>query len=207
MFERLLPPEISCHAVRDDPAEPALFPEEAALIDGAVDRRREFAAGRWCAHHAIAGLGLSPGPVLRGPKREPLWPSGLVGSITHCRGLRAAAVAFREHVQGIGIDAEPDGPMPAGVGRRVLCDEERSWLARAPAGVNWERLIFSAKESVYKAWFPLTGRWLGFDEAIVTFDLLGSFEAQVLTQAPPALRVFRGRFAIADGLVLTAVAV
>jgi 4'-phosphopantetheinyl transferase EntD len=95
MIERLLPQVVSCRTARDDEAGARLFPEEAMQLDGAVDSRlREFATGRSCARQALAGLGLAPAPILRGAKREPLWPAGIVGSITHCRGYRAAAVAF-----------------------------------------------------------------------------------------------------------------
>jgi len=209
MIERLLPPAVSCEFVRDDIARAELFPEEAALMAGATEARmREFATARNCARSALARLGIAAMPILRGAKHEPLWPPGIVGSITHCHGYRAAAVAFTETVTAIGIDAEPNGPLPAGVGRRVLHDEEREWLARAPAGVHWDRVIFCAKESVYKAWFPLTERWLGFDDAIVLIDPeAGVFRAQLLVDRRAPLREFSGRFLVEDGLVLTGIAV
>ena len=207
MIERLLPPVVSCEAARQDIPAAALFPEEAALLRGATEaRRREFATARHCARTALARLGIAAAPILRGAKHEPLWPDGIVGSITHCRGYRAAAVASSESILAIGIDAEPDGPLPEGVERRVLRDEERRWLADAPAGVAWDRVIFSAKESIYKAWFPLVGRWLGFDDAIVSIDPgTGRFHAKLLVDCPPPLREFAGRFLVEEGLVLTAI--
>lgn len=208
MIERLLPSAVSCEAVRQDDLRASLFPEEAALLKGAGDaRRREFATARGCARAALERLGIASSPILRGARHEPLWPDGVVGSITHCRGYRAAAVASSKDIMTIGIDAEPAGPLPAGVERRVLGGDERLWLASAPAGVPWDRVIFSAKESVYKAWFPLTGRWLGFDDAVVTIDPeAGSFQATLLVDCLAPLRRLDGRFLVEDGLVLTAIA-
>ncbi|HXP06113.1 MAG TPA: 4'-phosphopantetheinyl transferase superfamily protein [Stellaceae bacterium] len=208
MIERLLPPAVSCEAARHDGLTTSLFPEEAALLQGATEaRRREFATARSCARVALARLGVAAAPILRGSKHEPLWPDGVVGSITHCRGYRAAAVAFSESILTLGIDAEPDGPLPGGVERRVLCDAERQWLTAAPQGVPWDRVIFSAKESIYKAWFPLTGRWLGFDDAVVSIDpAAGVFHARLLVDCLPPFREFTGRFLVEDGLVLTAIA-
>jgi 4'-phosphopantetheinyl transferase EntD len=208
MIERLLPPEAACAALRDDDLAGRLLPEEAALLGRAVEERhREFSAGRHCARQALGRLGIAPTPILRGPKREPLWPAGIVGSITHCRGYRAAAVAHTADLLTIGIDAEPHAAMPAEVAGYVLGEVERAWLKRAPAGIHWDRLIFSAKESVYKAWFPLTGKWLGFDDAIVSINPdARTFEAELLAPRH-GLTGFSGRFLVEDGLVLTAIAV
>ena len=83
-------------------------------------------------------------------------------------------------------------------------------LARAFPSTHWGRLLFSAKESIYKAWYPLTGRWLGFEDARLTIDPAGTFAAKLLidgarTDGGPPLRVLRGRFLVAHGLIATAV--
>jgi 4'-phosphopantetheinyl transferase EntD len=210
MIETLVPPEVSAVDRRGDNEEAAPFPEEHDLVEGAVAARRgEFATARACARLALQRIGVPPGPILRGPKHEPLWPSGVVGSITHCAGYRAAAVARADHVLTIGIDAEPHAAIEARVAARVMDAGERAWIAVAPAGIHWDRLIFSAKESVYKAWFPLTRRWLGFDEAHVEIDPeAGVFEARLLIEPPAGVpAVFRGRYLAANGLVITAIAV
>ncbi|MFE1441956.1 4'-phosphopantetheinyl transferase [Streptomyces sp. NPDC058739] len=181
-----------------------LFPEERALITRALPKRRaEFTSGRGCAHRALTGLGLAPVPVLRGPKREPLWPAGVTGSLTHCHGYRAAAVARQSDYASIGIDAEEDKPLPEGVVDRIALPAERAQLTR-PGGPHWDTLLFSAKESVYKAWFPLTGRWLGFEDAYLTLHPGGTFEARLLVAGP--LRVFHGNWVARDGLLITAIA-
>jgi 4'-phosphopantetheinyl transferase EntD len=195
-------------------AEPdALLPAESAALGEVRDRRRrDFAAGRHCARRALARVGVPPQPILSGPDREPRWPDGLVGSITHCDGYAAAAVARRADVAALGIDAEPHDALPDGVLRLVAGEAERSWIASADAGTCWDRVLFSAKESVFKAWFPLAGRWLGFRDAVVSFTpRSGRFRAELV--APPAevgigsLTGFDGRFMVRDGLVLTAVVV
>lgn len=215
MIETLLPTAaVAVEALVDDP-DATLFPEEEQQVAKAVEkRRREFTTARVCARRALAALGYPPAPILAGPKREPLWPAGVVGSITHCAGYRAAAVARREQVPTIGIDAEPHGALPAGVLDQVALPDERASLAvlltRHPE-THWDRLLFSAKESVYKAWFPLAGRWLGFDDAAITFDpAAGTFAVRLLVTGPdlPAGRLvgFDGRWLVANGLALTAVA-
>ena len=213
MIETLLPVEAAAAAVWGDDPRAVLFPEEAAQIHGAVESRlREFATGRACARMALRKLRLPPAPILRGPRREPVWPAGVVGSITHCSGYRAAAAAMRTDVVTIGIDAETHEPLPPGIQEQVAVAQEHDWLATAPDGVHWDRVLFSAKESVFKAWFPLTGTWLGFKDAIVTFQPTeGTFHAHLLVPLPVRSRLdlvaFSGRFLVREGLILTAIAV
>jgi enterobactin synthetase component D / holo-[acyl-carrier protein] synthase len=210
MIERLLPPQISAVAMREDDPHAELFPEGLALVSqAAAARRAEFATARHCARLAMRRLAVLDAPILRGPKREPLWPAGIVGSITHCAGYRAAAVALAVDFLAIGIDAEPHATLPEGVEARVTVAAEQNWMARAPTGVHWGRLIFSAKESVYKAWFPLAQCWLGFDEASITIDpAAGAFQARLLIDPPAGVPTeFCGRYLIEDGLVLTTIAV
>lgn len=209
MIETLLPPEV-CAVERRDDDHTAPLPEEEALIDGAVAARRaEFATARACARLALRRLGAPVGAILRGPKREPLWPPGIVGSITHCTGYRAAAVARADQVLTIGIDAEPHAPVEARVAARVLDAEERAWIAGAPAAIHWDRVFFSAKESVYKAWFPLACRFLDFDGATVRIDVVeGAFQARLLVSPPADMPAeLSGRFLVSDGLIVTAIAV
>ena len=201
------------------PPEGVLFPQEQQLVAQAVDKRvRDFTAGRTCARHALSMLGLSPRALLCGSAREPLWPDGVIGSLTHCEGYWAAAVAPRIRLRGLGIDAEPHERLPGGVAGQVLSSLERRRIGALPEGVCWDRLLFSAKESVYKAWYPQTGRWLGFEDAVVEprphqadDPTTGGFVARLLV--PPAQyagclpSVFSGRYAVRRGLVLTVVAV
>ncbi|TDC09296.1 4'-phosphopantetheinyl transferase superfamily protein [Streptomyces sp. 8K308] len=200
-----------------DPAQPPeLFPEEEKAVAAAVaKRRREFATVRHCARTALAALGGPRVPLLPGERGAPGWPAGFVGSMTHCDGYRAAAVARADRIASVGIDAEPDEPLrDPGVLDLISLPEERPMLARLAAGrpeVCWERLLFGAKESVYKVWYPLTGRWLDFEEARIDIDLdSGTFTARLLVPGPVVDGVrhdaFTGRWAAARGLLVTAIA-
>ncbi|MBZ6475557.1 4'-phosphopantetheinyl transferase family protein [Streptomyces griseocarneus] len=220
MIGALLPAAVESVESFHDPVDlPALFPEEEALLAKAVDkRRREFTTVRACARTALGRLGHAPSPILPGQRGAPRWPTGVIGSMTHCEGYRAAAVAHARDVMTIGLDAEPHEPLPnAGVRALVTRPEEREQLARLAArqpGVCWDRLVFSAKESVYKAWFPLTGLWLDFEDAVVEVDPgAETFTARLLDPAPllaatgNRLAGFSGRWRVRDGLIVTAIAV
>jgi 4'-phosphopantetheinyl transferase EntD len=207
----LLPPPVAVIESFGELPGAALLPEEEPLVADAVQRRRaEFTTGRACARRALAMIGQPAVPLLSGPAREPLWPAGVVGSLTHCAGYCAAAVARRADLVTVGIDAEPAGPLPGGVLERVASAAERDALARLPAGACWDRLLFSAKESVYKAWYPLAGRWLGFSDAEVVIDPAGTFAARLLVPGPELagrpLTGFQGRWAVRAQLLATVVA-
>jgi 4'-phosphopantetheinyl transferase EntD len=216
MIEQILPAGVAYAEAFADSPDAMLFPEEEAVIARAVDkRRREFATARVCARSALAALGVAPAPILPGERGAPRWPSGIIGSITHCRGYRAAAVARACDVLTIGLDAEPDKALPDGVLGVVSMPGERArlrCLATAAAGICWDRLLFSAKESVYKAWFPLTRRRLGFEDADITINPAdGTFEARLpvaaFTIGGSSLAAFTGRWLACDGLILTTIAV
>ena len=207
MIADILPPAVAAAESIGPTPQPGpgsgLFPAEQALVRTAGPRRRaEFTAGRACARTALAGLGLPAAPVLAGPAGEPRWPGGVTGSITHCAGYRACAVARIADVAALGIDAEPDAGLAAGLIGSVADRAERAWIARqASAGstVNWDRLLFSAKEAVGKLWYPLTGHWLGFGQIAVFPDPAGTFDARVYGSR------LSGRWLARDGLILTAV--
>jgi enterobactin synthetase component D / holo-[acyl-carrier protein] synthase len=214
MIEELLPPPVVAVETFVDPPDAMLFPAEEALIARAVEkRRREFTSARLCARAALARIGVPPAPILPGERGAPTWPEGVVGSMTHCAGYRAAAVALAAEVATIGLDAEPNEPLPEGVLNTVANPGERAALADLPAGagVSWDRLLFSVKESVYKAWFPLCRTWLDFTEAEVTIEPSGAFTARLLVPGPVVAGVkltgFTGRWLARDGLLVTAIAV
>lgn len=223
MIEELLPATVVTVETDGlaDPGPAALYPEEAALMARAVaKRRREFAAVRVCARRAMEKLGVPPQPVLPGDRGAPRWPQGLTGSMTHCQGYCAAALTRTTDLASLGIDAEPDLPLPEGVLSVVALPAEAERLRRLAGerpGVRWDRLLFSAKESVYKAWFPLTGRWLDFSEADIEIRpdpagrRLGTFRAALLVPGPRVgdrrLTHFDGRWTVRQGLLATAVTV
>jgi 4'-phosphopantetheinyl transferase EntD len=212
----ILPPGVAAEEAFGDLPDTLLFPEEEEVIAKAVDkRRREFTTARACARAALAKLGLPAVPIVPGPRGAPQWPAGVVGSITHCDGYRACAVARDSDIVTIGLDAEPHDRLPDGVLDAVSLAPERARLAELTAvmpGVCWDRMLFCVKESVYKAWFPLTGRWLGFEEARVDFDPAAkSFTARLLVPGPVVngrhLDRFTGCWLVSGGLIVTAIVI
>jgi 4'-phosphopantetheinyl transferase EntD len=208
---RILPAGVAAAEIRGDEPDMWLHPAEEELVAGAVvSRVRTFTAARTCARRALAELGCPPVPILRGPHNEPLWPPGFVGSVTHCDGYRAAVAARAGTVTALGIDAEPHRPLKPGLVPMIATPAERDHLGRLPTGVHWDRLLFCVKESVYKAWFPLTGRWLDFPEAVVTIDPgTSTFAARILVPgnrfAGADVIGFEGGYVVSGSLVITAV--
>ena len=232
MMAELLPESVvTVEAFGDTwPEGATLYPEEEALVARAVEkRRREFTTVRVCARAAMEKLGVAPEPILRGAFGAPRWPAGLIGSMTHCQGYGAAALARAGDLASIGIDAEQHERLPEeGLAAVVLATEvERlAGLAAAHPSVHWERVLFSAKESVYKAWFPLTGQWLDFSEADIEIFTdpasgarpgagdevrSGHFRAELLVPGPlvggAQVGSFDGRWAVRGSLLATVVTV
>jgi len=188
---------------------PALMPEERSFLARAVPARvLEFTTGRSCARAALARLGCPPVAIAVGDEREPLWPPGFIGSITHCKGHCAAAVARRDPrtahaIASLGLDAEPALPLPEDVARMVCSDDEREWIEQhRQDGLPWNRLVFSAKESVFKCIFPIARRFLDFHDTELTFVGEGSFQISV-PSLPEATTHVRGCHAFREGFILT----
>lgn len=195
---RLLPPGTGIGAAR--PADPALLhPEERAAIARAVPaRQREFAGGRLAARLALARLGLPEAPIAMGADRAPIWPDGLHGSITHAAGLCLAAVSADPALAGLGIDLEPDEALPPDLIPEILLPEERDLPAR---------LVFSAKEAVFKALYPIVGHVFGFDAVRLRLDAR-SFTAETCQPLGPIPigTCLTGGYWRGEGLILTALA-
>jgi len=211
LLGELLPDEVTSDEAFCDLPGAWLFPDEQAAVARSVDRRRrEFASVRSCARRSLIQLGLPPTAIVPGDRGSPQWPPGVVGSMTHCAGYRGAALAHSRDVTAIGIDAEPHDRLPDGVLDLIALPDELTWVTALRAkmpDVNWGRLLFCAKESVYKAWFPLTHQWLGFEDVRISVDAASkTFRGQLLVAGPilggRALSMLTGRWLVRHELVL-----
>ena len=219
MAERLLPVlfDGSIATEEVDPFSAALSelrPEEGLGFAGAPERFLEFRAGRHCARRALERLGVVAAPVRRAPDRSPIWPPGVVGSITHTRrtgfGFCGAAVARDSRWRSIGLDAEIDDALDERLFERVLTEVERSRIDRFPAALHGRiaKIVFSAKESVYKCQHPISGEFLGFlDVEVELAEGARRFQATLRRPAGPFATgfVFEGRYSSGGGVVATAV--
>jgi 4'-phosphopantetheinyl transferase EntD len=183
-----------------DAGQPVLLaPEEEALVaKAAPKRRREFALGRACARAALAALGHHDVVIGRRVNGAPLWPSGVVGSITHTCGYAAALVADAGGFSGIGLDAERLGGVTQSLWPRLFDADERGYLEGLDEGdcKLAATLFFCAKEACYKAWAIETA--LSFREIHVT-------RTQDGFSATRSDQTLVGRFAVQDDLLVAAV--
>ncbi|APG48199.1 4'-phosphopantetheinyl transferase family protein [Phaeobacter porticola] len=194
---------------------PAPFMEEAACLSpNAVEkRRREFAAGRAAAHHAMETLGLSACAIPVGPKRAPVWPTGVVGSISHCHSIAVAVVAHPQDMHGLGVDVEEDVPLSENLIPQICRPAERDWLSRQDNPGQLAKVIFSAKEAAYKCQYRLSECFFGFDGMELDMELAqtpertsGRFSARFTADQLPFCRgdTIEGCFVIGEGLIATA---
>ena len=211
MIEALFPDGVVTVEAAGAPLADDLRPEEARGLGRAVEkRRREFAAGRACARRALARLEIADAVLPVGPDRLPLWPAGIVGSITHCADYCAVAVARRGAIAGLGLDAEVGDELEPELVPLVCLPSEIEAL-RALDGLTpgaGAKLVFSAKESAYKCFFPLVQRFLEFHDVEIELSpesrFAGRFTARVLSGPTPVPR-FHGRFLRAGARVYTGV--
>jgi 4'-phosphopantetheinyl transferase EntD len=187
-----------------------LRPEEAAHLARAAPRRAgEFAAGRACARAALAQLQIEDFPLQVGPDREPLWPPGVSGSITHTEGYCGVVVAPKRLLLSLGIDAELRGAVRPALWRQICTADEQHWLQSLPEleAREMATLIFSAKEAFFKCQFYPTRQWVNFSDVSVSVET-GGFEIRphrklkLESLTPPP---WSGRFAAEQNLIVTGI--
>ncbi|WP_083754821.1 4'-phosphopantetheinyl transferase family protein [Bradyrhizobium murdochi] len=165
---------------------PLPFPAEDDMLGNvSLRRRREFAWGRHHAHEALRKLGFAPVPILSRVDRAPLWPSGVVGSISHSSSDCGAVVGISKNVLALGLDIEDQEPLEADLLPFVCtCEEiERKEWSSSRFG---PKLLFAIKEAVYKSYAPATGEFLDFqDVSVRTNDQCGVFEAEIVNPEKP----------------------
>lgn len=191
-----------------DPTDFEIFSEEERLLPATTSplKAAEYRLGRRAAHLALQAIGHEPQPILRGTRREPLWPAGVTGSITHSGEHALAAVANLSDVGGIGIDLESRDRFFPELGTEIAVAAELAALGRMEGRAREDATIelFSAKESIYKAHYPRIGRYFGFEAARIEFGdhLVGYFTEELDPLYPVGRPMEIGR-KWADDSVLT----
>ena len=166
----LFPPQCALAVQRYDSPEIPLPPPNDPALDRAVEKRqREFSAGRAAAATALSRLDVLNAVIAIGENRNPLWPLGVVGSITHTAGLAVAVVARQKEISSLGLDLELTEAVKEELWASLFNQTEIAWLSAIPRGqqARWATVIFCAKESFYKLQYPLSGQWVDFHEADV----------------------------------------
>jgi len=184
-----------------------LSPEERTYLESvSQNRKREFIAGRFCASEAMKSANIPPEHIRIGEKGEPIWPHNIVGSITHSHGYAAAAVAKKSEVLSLGLDAETNEPLSSKVLQRIGNAQEQEWVKSVDSSLiqNPGKVLFSAKEATYKAWYPITQEWLGFQEAHIDFHSdENTFTVHIQKNGP--IREMHGKYDTRKGVIIAAI--
>jgi enterobactin synthetase component D len=192
-----------------DGQPPALYPEEEICLgpNAAQRRRFFFGLGRAAARDALAEIGVASIAIGRGPAGEPVWPDGVVGAISHTGDLAVAIVGWLSDYAGLGIDLEQLSPgLSARAARLVCTPAEMAWVGDA-GGSSRGTMLFSAKEAVFKALFPIERIWLGFGDAELEWHPERcAFDARLVKSAGstyPADSVLQVQCTLTDAEVLS----
>lgn len=209
LLKGLLPGEIRTSAATIEDHVSALLPAERPFIARAVPaRQHEFATGRFLVRRLLTGLGYPDFPLVSDDKRVPVWPPGIVGSISHAASLCVVAIGHESIYRGIGLDLEPDEPAKRDIERVVCRGDEHDWVAAAGEGERGRRcrVVFSVKEAVYKAFYPHTREFWSFRDVGVSIDLeAGSYRAWLPESA--GLDTIEGRVHRRQGWIVAGAAV
>lgn len=181
----------------DEPLHPL---EQSAVAQAVEKRRLDFAAGRACARRALRQLGIEDAAIPVGERREPRWPDGIIGSLSHTRGFCGAAVARQTDVKGLGFDVERISEVRLELRSHIATDDELDELHALVGGPREQALAlaFSAREAFYKFQYPLSGQWVGLRDVTVRADADGFLVVPSIDVAGvcPKGGSVRGRFLI-----------
>lgn len=202
----LFPPAVSwCFSNQPTDAGPLLGDEVEASTGMSAIRLRSFRHGRHCARLALQSLGAGEPAIARHKDRAPIWPAGIIGSIAHCDEAALAAVARQTDLPGLGLDVESRGDLEAAVEALICRPPELAMLAHLNQAELSSRLLFSAKESVYKCLWPTVRRYIDFLDVALRLDPESrSFSIDSATDLPIALsEQLTGRYLVSEGLIFT----
>ena len=211
-LQTITPPPVAASVVAVDGTHHAFAEEAEAVRHAILSRQNEFSAGRAAARGALVQLGAPPVAIPRGEDRRPLWPDGIVGSISHTKGYAAAAVGRASEVQGLGLDIEDKSPLKPELYRKILTPDEQALREAAPLVGSAPRckLTFVTKEALFKSIYPITRQFFGFQEASVILNTDGSWMARFAHDAigiSPEYRTHEGRWRVVGDVIVATVCV
>ena len=208
---RLFAPGVVAAELREQGDPSLLLSAEATHVGRAVPKRmQEFAAGRLCARRALAEFGFVDYALKVAEDRQPMWPAGMVGSITHTTGFCAAVVARQRAATALGIDSEVVGRVNAEIWHKICVPVESAWVESLPAPQRpgAMALIFSAKEAFYKCQYPAVRQRLNFHDARVEAPVWGAPGGEFRIHAMRSLAIagyaalpLPGRYLFHEGFV------
>jgi 4'-phosphopantetheinyl transferase EntD len=184
------------------PADAVLLPEELDHTARMVAKRlADFRHGRHCARRALATLGLDATPITVGKNREPVWPNGVTGSISHTETIAAAVAAHTADLIALGIDIESSMPLEQDITNMIRRPDESDWKDPLDA-----KILFSVKEAIYKCIYPQLNLFIDFqDMKVLKSETPGSYTAipQNTNIDTALLARLRGRYSSDDGLIIS----
>lgn len=190
------------------------YPEEEAYVRNAMPKRRqEFTAGRLCARRALTQFGVKNLPLLVGKYREPIWPPGIVGSISHTERYCGVAIAWKTEIESLGLDVELTRKLSGDYWKQICTRQELSWINSLPSDRRQENaaLIFSAKECLYKCQYAISKRWLDFHDVTITVNPdIGEFEATFAVNVGNSFKrgtCLNGKYLFYHGYVFTGMSI
>jgi len=190
------------------------YTEEEAYIRNAMPKRRqEFAAGRLCARRALTQFGIKDYPLLVGNNREPIWPPGIVGSITHTEGYCGVAIALKTNIKSLGLDVEFARNLDGNCWEHICTQQELAWINSLPSDIQQENiaLVFSAKECLYKCQYAISKRWIDFHDVTIKVDLgVREFEATFMVNLGSSFKrgtCLNGKYLFYHGHVFTGMSI
>jgi len=201
----LVGPDVAIASSEVGSEDGLLAPEHDAIAKAIPKRRAEFAAGRRAARRALASAGRASTAIPMGKDRAPIWPTGMVGSITHDNGLALACAAPVNSITRLGIDLAEASAFPDHLRDRILCSKAEKTVSGQDA-----RLIFSAKEAVFKAFYPDVGGYFGFEAVEITPDIAAErFKVRLLRDLGrvESGTSFNGTALISDNRLVTLLAI
>lgn len=210
LIDPLFPAEVITEEAHPMCLRGTLYSEEEAYLKNALPkRRREFTAGRLCARRALMQLGIENFPLLVGNNREPIWPNGIVGSVSHTEGYCAVAVSRKCLIDTLGLDVELTWSLSRDCWRQICTRTELAWVDSLPSDRRQQNvaLLFSAKECLYKCQYPISKAWLDFHDVAITIDPdMGEFDATLRVNVGSSFKrgtCFIGKYLFRRGYVYT----